>query len=71
MVDDAAVGPESIQAGSRCLETTDHGDVVGDGQQQWSSVGIAVAQERFDLEAWPGRIRSVDDAAVVDDMLEH
>lgn len=70
VVDDAAIGTESIQAWSRCLETADHGDVVGDGQQQWSAVGIAVAQERFDLEARPGRIRSVDDTAVVDDMLE-
>ena len=70
VVDDAAIGPESIQAWSRCLETADHRDVVGDGQQQWSTVGIAVTQECFDLEARSGRIRGVDDTAVVDDMFE-
>lgn len=71
VVDDAAIGPESIQAWPRGLETADHGDVVGDGQQQWSAIGIAVAQERLDLEARSGRIRSVDDTAVVDDMFEY
>lgn len=71
VVDDAAIGPESVQAWSRCFETTDHGDVVGDGQQQRSTVGVAVAQDRFDLQTRPRRIRRVDDTAVVDDMFEH
>lgn len=71
MVDDAALRTEPIETGTRRLESTHHGDVVGGGQQQWSAVGIAVADDGVDLEDRMGGIGRIDHPAVVDDVFEH
>ena len=71
MVDDATIGPEPIETRPGDLETSGHGDVVGDRQQQGSAVGIAIAQQGLDLERGPLGIGGIDHPGVVHDMLEH
>ncbi len=55
------------------VDVADHGDVVGHRQQQWSRgcVGVALAQQRVDLERGSARVRPIRAPAVVDDALEH
>jgi len=71
VIDDSAIFSESVETGPGDLEATDHGDVIGNGQQQRSTIGIAATQERVDLEHGTLRVGGIDHPAVVDDVFEH
>jgi hypothetical protein len=71
VIDDPAIGAESIETWTGDFKSADHGDVVGYREQQRPAIGVAIAQERFDLERWACRICWINDPAVIDDVLEH
>ncbi len=71
VIDDSAIFSESVETGPGDLEATDHGDVIGNGQQQRAAIGIAITQERVDLQHGTLRVDRIDHPAVVHDVLEH
>ena len=71
VVDDAAVVAEPGDAGPGHVGPAGHHRVLGEREQQRAAVGVAVAQQRLDLEGGPARVGGVDGERVVDDVLEH
>lgn len=56
--DDSSLRAELRETRPRRVEAADHHDVVGDGDEQGTGqrVGVALAQQRIDLERGPARV---------------